>query len=264
MEFGMPYLFETPSIQEACRLASALGFSFVELNTNFPTCALPEIAQTPLLQLGMEQGLSFTIHLDDSLDLCNFNPLVRYGYRETLRQALALAIFYDMPVVNIHWAEGGVVDLPDGRHYLYEKYWQAYFALVQELRLEVEDIIGDRRVRVCLENNRVWQGWQKRAISYLLESPVFGLTLDTGHCAAHQNADFAYFIEQKTSIQHMHCHDCQAGVDHLALGAGNSDLLCKFGLADELGLAVVLETKTTKSLLESVEWLKRAGLWPKK
>ena len=38
MTFGMPFLLDTATLEDACRLCRELGLSFVELNANFPAC----------------------------------------------------------------------------------------------------------------------------------------------------------------------------------------------------------------------------------
>ena len=42
MEFGMPFLMETDTLEGCARLCSQLGLDFIELNMNFPQCQLPE------------------------------------------------------------------------------------------------------------------------------------------------------------------------------------------------------------------------------
>ena len=44
MEFGMPFLMETDTLEECARLCSQLGLGFIELNMNFPQCQLPELS----------------------------------------------------------------------------------------------------------------------------------------------------------------------------------------------------------------------------
>ena len=43
MEYGMPFLMETDTLEECARLCSHLGLDFIELNMNFPQCQLPEL-----------------------------------------------------------------------------------------------------------------------------------------------------------------------------------------------------------------------------
>jgi sugar phosphate isomerase/epimerase len=56
-----------------------------------------------------------------------------------------------------------------------------------------------------------------------LDSPVVGITLDTGHAQRTEGIDSA-FETFREDLRHLHVHDCVDGVDHHELGRGDLDL----------------------------------------
>ena len=56
-----------------------------------------------------------------------------------------------------------------------------------------------------------------------LDSPVVGITLDTGHARLTEGLDSA-FDTFRDDLRHLHIHDCVDGVDHHELGRGDLDL----------------------------------------
>ena len=85
VKFGMPSLFEAGSVEESARLCQSLGLSFVELNANFPFLGIHNLKPQQLLQAAEEYGVFFTIHLDDGLNIADFNPLVAESYQQTVK-----------------------------------------------------------------------------------------------------------------------------------------------------------------------------------
>ena len=98
---------------------------------------------------------------------------------------------------------------------------------------------------------------EKRAIDYLLQSAVFGLTWDIGHSKATGEKDVSFIREHEDKLIHFHIHD---GIEkppknHLALGDGEIDIWERLRLAESRNARCVLETKTIEALKKSVEWL---------
>lgn len=253
--FGLPYLLETNSIQEAIDLAVRLGLDFVELNNNFPQCELGLLDPVYLNSEAKRQGIFYTLHLDDAINIADFNPLVREAYVQTVLEAIRIALETAMPVINIHLAKGNIVTLPDGKHYLNEAYREVYEGALRSFRNRCEAAIGDAKLLICVENTEAWADYEKRGIDILLESPVFGLTLDTGHDHATKNQDLAYIESRIDRLHHMHAHDGYDLVNHQAVGSGEIPLALRFCMAREAKATIVLETKTVEALEESVAWL---------
>ena len=86
MELGMPTLVENRTFEENIALCRRLGLSFIELNMNFPEYQVHRLAHLEgLLAAAGEAGIYCTVHLDENLDIADFNPLVREAYLETVR-----------------------------------------------------------------------------------------------------------------------------------------------------------------------------------
>ena len=88
--FGMPYLLETPVIEDAARLCAELGLSFVELNMNFPACQAQRLDPQLLYHLRREYGIFFTLHLPEEFDPFTFAEPVRRAWMDVLQDALTL------------------------------------------------------------------------------------------------------------------------------------------------------------------------------
>ena len=92
IQFGMPTLIENRTLQENISLCSRLGLRFIELNMNFPEYQIDELEQTDrLLEAADAASLYYTIHLDENLNIADFNPLVTDAYLETVRRTVAVA-----------------------------------------------------------------------------------------------------------------------------------------------------------------------------
>ena len=100
--------------------------------------------------------------------------------------------------------------------------------------------------------------FHREAIDILLESPVFGLTIDIGHNYCTGGMDEGFILDRQQHLHHMHMHDARDGKkDHQALGSGELDIPCFLNLADSHDCTVVLETKTEEGLRQSVKWLRQ-------
>ena len=103
------------------------------------------------------------------------------------------------------------------------------------------------------------RGYEKKAVEYLLRSPVFGLTWDIGHSKATGEKDVPFLLEHSERLIHFHIHDGTENPpgNHLALGDGDIDLAERLRLAERRNARCVLETKTVEALKKSVEWLRQ-------
>ena len=91
MQFGMPTLVEYRSIEENIALCRRLGLRFIELNMNFPEYQADRLAGEELIGAAEEAGIYYTIHLVESFNIADFDPLVSGAYLETLRRAILAA-----------------------------------------------------------------------------------------------------------------------------------------------------------------------------
>jgi len=255
MEFGMPYLIETTTVEDAAALCRELGLRFVELNRNFPVCQRAEARE--LLALKDRYGIDFTLHIEEECDPFTFNPLVRRAWRESFLAALELAKAAKMPIVNMHMPHGVYITLPERKAILYEEYFEQYMAEVLSFREMCEKALIGTGIRIGVENTDGFYPNEIKAVEALLESTVFGLTLDVGHSHGVADKDISLYERHSSRLIHMHGHDALGRKNHLALGDGEIDLRGRFAWAQRNHARVVLETKTIAALRQSVARLQK-------
>ena len=237
IHFGMPTLIENHTLQDNIDLCESLGLRFIELNMNFPEYQTDELQKTEeLIQAAEKAGIYFTIHLDENLNIADFNRLVSNAYLETVRQS---------------------VEVSRKLMTLRDRYDPERRPLTLNMHIDEADI------RIAVENTDGFRSYEKEAIRYLLESPVFGLTWDIGHSKAIHETDVPFITEHQDRLIHFHIHDATEtpAKNHLALGDGELDLTARLQLAAQRNARCVLETKTIDALKKSVAWLKEHQLW---
>lgn len=255
--FGMPTLIETKTVKECAELCRELGLDFVELNTNFPQFQPQDLNTAELKQIAEQYGISYTIHLDDNMNISDFNPLIAQAYRRTVLDTIEIAKDLNIPVLNMHMSRGAIFTLPEKKVYFFEEYIDTYLQGIVAFRDECEKAIGDSNILICVENCTGYTAFQREAIRLLLKSPVFGLTFDVGHNHCSGNADEPFILDHADRLHHMHLHDAKEKThDHLALGDGELDIARYLTLAAEHNCSVVVETKTSASLRQSINWIK--------
>ena len=138
MQFGMPTLIENPTLKDNIALCRSLGLRFIELNMNFPEYQLDQLEQTDgLLRAAEEAGIYYTIHLDENLNIADFNPLVAETYLETVRRSIS-ALQRLLPLrdrfgggdrpltLNMHMHHGIHITLPDRKVQMYDRDFDTY------------------------------------------------------------------------------------------------------------------------------------------
>ncbi len=254
MDWGMPTLIEAPGPEESARLCRELGFSFVELNMN-----LPEYQQldVPLLRSVMERyGVYFTIHLDENMDICDFNPRVAEAYMQTIIDTIHSARELGIPVLNMHLSNGVYFTLPDEKVYLYAANPEHFFGRIREAVARCEEAAGGE-VAICIENTGVYAlPFIREAVELFLQSPLFNLTYDIGHDHSSGGVDRPLILLHQDRLKHFHIHDALGRKNHMKLGTGELDLAWYIALAEQNSCRAVLEVKTAQALRESAEWLR--------
>lgn len=274
MQFGMPTLIENRTLEDNADLCRGLGLKFMELNMNFPEYQVDRLEQTEMfMQVAEQAGIYYTIHLDENLNIADFNRLVSEAYLETVRRTIETAkklmylrdIYGDSSqpfILNMHMNHGIYITLPDRREQMYDRNFDTYMESFAVFRSLCEEWIGDSDVMITVENTDGFREYEKKAIKYLLESPRFGLTWDIGHSKATGEKDVSYIMEHRDRLVHFHIHDGteKPPGNHLALGDGEIDLKDRLMLAENRNARCVLETKTTLALKQSVQWLRENGI----
>ena len=273
MQFGMPTLIENRTLEDNVALCKHLGLKFIELNMNFPEYQTDKLEQTDaLISLAEQAGIYYTIHLDENLNIADFNRLVSDAYLETVRRSIEVARKLlclrnrygdnSQPLIlNMHMNHGIYITLPDRKVQMYERDFETYMQSFFAFRSLCEKWIGDSDVMIAVENTDGFRAYEQEAIGYLLDSPVFGLTWDIGHSKAIHETDVPFILEHQDHLIHFHIHDGTENPprNHLALGDGEINLSDRLKLADSRNARCVLETKTIAALKQSVRWLQ--GNW---
>jgi len=256
INLGMPTMIEIPDIEGCAALCAELGLQFVELNMNMPAYQTHNLDVDQLTKLSEKYGIYYTIHLDENLNVCDFNPHVANAYLTTVDETVYIAKRLHIPVLNMHLAQGVYFTLPDRKVFLFEEYLDQYLQDMRLFRDKCEKMIGSFNIKICVENSSGYTAFQQQALAILLESPVFALTFDIGHNHCIGGADEPIITRRGDRLCHFHFHDAAAGRDHLPLGAGDIDLRKYLRMADQSDFRIVLETKTVSGLRESACWMK--------
>jgi len=101
IEFGMPTLIELKGLEENAKLCNSLGFKFIELNMNLPQYQVESMKRNKIFQdISKEYNVYYTIHLDENLNISDFNNTVTKAYLETVKQTLTLAKELAIPILT--------------------------------------------------------------------------------------------------------------------------------------------------------------------
>lgn len=259
MDWGIPTLIEAPGPEESAALCRELGFQFVELNMNLPEYQRWDIAR--LKEAADRYGIYYTIHLDERMDLCDFNPRVAQAYLQTLLDAIEAAKQLGTPVLNMHLLEGVYFTLPDKKHYLYDSHRGHFLEGLRSAVARCEDA-AEGRLSLCIENTGVFSlSFLQEALTAVLRSPFVGLTYDIGHDHSAGETDKPFILEHQDRLRHFHIHDALGRKNHLPLGTGELDLPWYIALAEKSHCRAVLEVKTARALRDSVQWLREHQLF---
>ncbi|MDE6617287.1 MAG: sugar phosphate isomerase/epimerase, partial [Lachnospiraceae bacterium] len=101
MDFGMPVLIENKNVQDNIALCRRLRLDFLELNMNLPEYQADKLEDTGYFKgLAEEAGIYYTIHLDENLNIADFNSSVSDAYMETTARTINVAKLLNVPVLN--------------------------------------------------------------------------------------------------------------------------------------------------------------------
>lgn len=257
----MPTLIEIYELEETMKLCRNLGLQFVELNMNLPQYQLNNLEKIDKLkELKDKYKIFYTIHLDENLNVSDFNPLVAKAYSETVKKTIHAAKKLDIPILNMHMNHGVYFTLPEQKLRLFEQYKETYLESIIKFRNMCESTIGQEDIYICIENTGGFLDYEKEAIELLLQSDVFALTWDIGHSETGNNKDESFIMMHNKRLKHFHIHDGYNDgynkADHMTLGTGKIDLIERLEIARHNRCRCVIETKTITALKESVNWLK--------
>lgn len=273
LQFGMPTLIENQNLLQNINLCKKLGLNFIELNMNFPEYQIDQLEQYPqFMEAAQDAGIYYTIHLDEALNIADFNPLVKKAYLETVRKTIEVAkTFVELKnwngqknqplIINMHMNHGIFITLPDRKVQMYERDFPIYENAFLEFCHLCEEWIGNSDIKIAIENTDGFKSYEKFVIQKILKSEKFCLTWDIGHSKAAKNIDEPFILENQENLLHFHIHDGkeEPAKNHLALGDGDINIEKKLSLAKERNARCVLETKTVAALEASVNYLISKG-----
>lgn len=249
-------MIELPGIEDCAALCRNLGLQFIELNMNLPMYQFHAVDLAKFKEIAEKYKIYYTIHLDENLNVSDFNPLVSEAYRQTVRDTIGAAKQLNIPVINMHLSQGVYFTMPEGKVFLFDIYRKQYQQSIYTFRDECEKALEKSNIKICIENSGGYTDFQRMALDILLQSRVFALTFDIGHNHGTGGADEPIVLGYKDKLRHFHFHDAAGRKDHLALGTGEIDLQKYLRLAIQSGSRIVLETKTVAGLRQSAEWIK--------
>lgn len=261
MKFGMPTLVECRDIFECVRVAEKNGLDFIEINMSFPQYLPKALDAEKLIEITEKKGISFTIHADEMLNIFDFNDKVSDCYFDVMRDTIRFAKKVNVPVINMHLLKGVYVTLPGKVILLSDVYFEKYEEKVGQFIKMCEEEIGDAPLKIAVENvdTNAFSESQLKVLPMILASPVFGLTLDTGHELCLGFADSHVFDEYPEKLIHMHLHDAKGKSAHLPYGDGEVEVEKKLSML-KCGDTCLIEVKTIAGLEQSVKYLKEKGI----
>ena len=260
MKFGMPTLVECKDIYDCIEIAKKCGLDFIEINMSFPQYQ-PHNLDVDKLKKQMEiNNIFYTIHADEMLNPFDFNPVVSDCYFSVMKDTIRFAKAVGVPVINMHLLKGVYVTLPGKVILLSDVYFEEYVEKAKKFITMCEQEIGNSNLKIAIENvdSNAFTESQLKVMKYFMESPVFKLTLDTGHELCLNFVDAHVFEKYPDKLIHMHLHDAVGKSAHLPLGTGEVDINKK--LSQHKGDTCLIEVKTIDGLFKSVEYMKKKNI----
>ncbi len=87
----MPTLIENHTLQDNINLCKALGLQFIEINMNFPEYQIDKLEEIDKFYTPANDAeIYYTIHLDENLNIADFNTLIANAYLETVKRTIFL------------------------------------------------------------------------------------------------------------------------------------------------------------------------------
>ena len=261
MKFGMPTLVECRDIFGCRDVALSEGLDFIEINMSFPQYLPSSLDVDKLKEITKKDGIFYTIHADEMLNPFDFNDKVSRCYFEVMRDTIRFAKAVAVPVINMHLLKGVYVTLPGKVILLSDVYYDNYIEKVRQFVKMCEEEIGNAPLKIAIENvdSNPFTESQIKALPVFMKSPVFALTLDTGHELCLDFKDSHVFSLYPEKLVHMHLHDAKGKSAHLPFGEGEVSVLDKLAMLKN-GNTCLIEVKTIEGLKTSVEYLKSRGI----
>jgi sugar phosphate isomerase/epimerase len=261
-QFGLPVLMEYHELRPNLDLCHELGLDFVELNMNLPY-SFPENLSSRDMKGALKEGMRFSIHLHDELDLGSLHPSVRQGHISRCEDALRWGARNGVFLLNLHLNPGVYFTLPDRRVWVYERYLSEYIDSLNDSLTQLSALASGLGIMICLENTGHFAlPFMRRAVESVLDLESVGLCWDIGHDARadHQEEDF--MLAHADRLWHMHFHDYDGKSDHQLPFTGQIDCPRFLSMAAERDMSVLIEVKTEAAVRQAVVSMKQRGFLP--
>jgi sugar phosphate isomerase/epimerase len=257
LRLGIPSLIEVPDFRMTVDLALELKIDFIEINMNMPEFCPESLPAKAIRDCHKKTGLDFTIHMPDDTDLASFHDPIREGHVARFGEAARWAAEADAKLINLHLSPGIYFTLPDRKVWIYENHYDKFVGNLREAYGKVIHYAKEFGVKVCTENVTNFNiPFVARAIDDLCQMDDFYLTWDVGHDARTGYKEREVLLRHLDRIRHMHLHDYNGVSDHQIPGTGDIDIAGRLCFARDRDISVLVETKTVRSLKESVKVVK--------
>jgi sugar phosphate isomerase/epimerase len=158
----------------------------------------------------------------------------------------------------MHLNNGIYFTLPHERMWINEQYESEFNKVLYDSYSQLYQLADSLDVVLSIENTCNFHiPFIRSALEMLAKFDNFHLTWDVGHDAKVHFKEEVLFREFTDRIKHMHLHDCNDKSDHQPLYSGNVPINDRILFAENHDLSVVIEVKTSASLRESVEQIKK-------
>lgn len=254
-KFGMPSLIEFKSIEENAELCRKLGLDFIELNMDLPYCLPWKNEPSALKRLKEKYKVEFTIHFPEEIDFATFLSNIRQANTQLFNDMAHWASKAKIGLINMHLSLGTYFSLPGGKSYIYKKYDKEYKANLLDSFEKISKTAHEYGIKLCVENTKM-PDYIANTFKDLSKMNNVFFTWDVGHDAKDGYKAKGLFSKFPDKISHMHFHDSDGKDDHLVLLKGTVDLMDRLQFANDKGIGIVIEQKTSEALIESVNVLK--------
>jgi sugar phosphate isomerase/epimerase len=258
MKLGMPTLIEFKTLEQNINLCKDLNLDFIELNMNLPICLPENLSYQELRNIKKRYGIEFTVHLPEEIDLASFHPSIRMGHFKRCKETIEWASLAGIHTLNMHLNNGIYFTLPNEKMWINEQYESEFHYLLQESYSQLYQLANSIDIILSIENTCNFHiPFIGRALEMLMKFDNFYLTWDVGHDAKVNFKEEVVFQKFFDRIKHMHLHDCNDNSDHQPLYNGKVPINERLQFAEKYGLSVVVEVKTSTSLQESIQQIKK-------
>jgi len=260
--FGIPALIGYQELRPNLDLCRELGLEFVELNMNLPY-SFPENLSSREMKGALKEGMRFSMHLHDELDLGSLHPSVRLGHLERCEEALRWGSRHGVFLINLHLNPGVYFTLPDRKIWVYERYLDGYIESLSRSMDRLSSLAESVGTKICLENTGHYAfPFMRKAVEAVIDLPSVGLCWDIGHDARSGHREQDFMLSHLDRVWHMHFHDWDGRSDHQVPFTGQLDCERYLRLAEENDMSVLVEVKTEEAVRTAVKVMRDRGCMP--